>query len=47
MLDVQIVNVDVQALRDENKTIRRQIFDLQDQVVALETELQELREEDF
>ena len=44
---MEIEECDTAAIKAENKQIRREIYDLQDQVVKLEAELQEAIEENM
>ena len=39
LLGIQIEEVDAQAIKNENKTIRHEIFDFQDELKQLEEEV--------
>ena len=45
LLNVEEDKCDVDALKTENKTLRREIFDLHDVVKELEDKLAEIRED--
>ena len=45
MLQIEKEEVDVEEIRNENRTIRHEIFDLQDEVKILEDKLEEYKED--
>ena len=45
MLAIEREEVDVDALKAENRAIRHEIYELHDKVKALEDELEEIRED--
>ncbi len=45
LLQIEEDTSDVSALKEENKSIRHEIFDLQDKVVELQDKIAEIRED--
>ena len=45
MLNIEKEEVDIDQIRNENRTIRHEIFDLQDEVKMLEDKLEEYKED--
>ena len=45
MLQIEKEEVDVEEIRNENRSIRHEIFDLQDEVKILEDKLEEYKED--
>ena len=47
MLNIEREEVDVDAIKAENRAIRHEIYELHDKVKALEDELEEVKEENM
>jgi hypothetical protein len=45
LLDIQEEQVDGGALREENKTIRREIYVLQEEMLSLENQIKDIKED--